>query len=281
MRNFFFISPMWSFDSPVYRQKVLDGVNSAARNFPQHSYTMLLNDPLDFDIREELDKSVGMFVCGEHSLVDTDLFRVAPQQCEYDAVYIAANHPYKRIGLAWRIKRLCLIAKNISPDDFARIELPHSSVTCPNVEGGIYRALSPAEVSSFLARSGCGLILSHYEGQNRATIEYLLGGLPVVTTPSRGGRDRYLTPANSIVTEAKSEAIAEAVTYAASAGFDRISIAGAARAAVQAERARLSDIIDKVLDRHEVAPIGLYSKAIPHNAFSRPNSLAHYFRERL
>ena len=51
-----------------------------------------------------------------------------------------------------------------------------------------YRNLDAAELCHWLNRSRTGLCLSEREGAMFASIEYLLCGLPIVTTPSIGGR---------------------------------------------------------------------------------------------
>ena len=44
-----------------------------------------------------------------------------------------------------------------------------------------------------------------------ASMEYLMCGLPVVTTPNRGGRNRYFTPRNSRLVDPRPDAVAAAV----------------------------------------------------------------------
>jgi glycosyltransferase involved in cell wall biosynthesis len=49
-----------------------------------------------------------------------------------------------------------------------------------------------SSVNALYNRASCGLALSALEGAMRASVEYLLAGLPVVTTVNKGGRDYYL-----------------------------------------------------------------------------------------
>ncbi len=73
-----------------------------------------------------------------------------------------------------------------------------------------------------------GGIFSAKEGACYASTEYLLCGLPVITTASKGGRHVWYTPQNSITVEATPEAVAAGVQLAlhklATGEFDRQKI---------------------------------------------------------
>ena len=51
--------------------------------------------------------------------------------------------------------------------------------------------LSPCKVNKYLNQASIGLCLSATEGAMLSSMEYLLAGLPIVSTPSRGGRHVY------------------------------------------------------------------------------------------
>ncbi len=277
VRHFFFVNPMWSFGSAGYRDKVLPRLNEVAERFPQHCYSLLINDVADSSIREQLDPRIEMHVCGEHALADTSKFSPTPQEHKFAAVYIAQNRPYKRIHLAAKIDRLCLISKGLKPEQLAKLKSNIPNVYSPNVEQGL---LDPTQVAELLNASATGLILSALEGQNRATIEYLLCGLPVVSTINRGGRDRFLSPSNSVYVSDIPEAIAEAVAFVSQSGFDREQIAHEAARAVMRERQWLSHIVDSTLEKHSCAPIGIFNKPLPHHGFSASNSMSFVLRQR-
>ena len=86
---------------------------------------------------------------------------------------------------------------------------------------------SVEEVRHLLAQSRCGLALSAEEGAMYAAGEYALAGLPIVTTPSIGGRDQFFSPdwVASVLpnAEAVSAAVAHFQTEAPSAEFIRTS----------------------------------------------------------
>ena len=57
-----------------------------------------------------------------------------------------------------------------------------------------------------------------------ASVQYLLCGLPVVTTASRGGRDEFFDPESTIECEPSPAAVAEAVRHWRRADVDRAGI---------------------------------------------------------
>lgn len=62
----------------------------------------------------------------------------------------------------------------------------------PQYENGHYvHYFSIDKINEIYGQSRCGLILSAEEGACFAAMEYLLCGLPVVTTPNIGGRDEF------------------------------------------------------------------------------------------
>ncbi len=167
--------------------------------YPEHELVFLCNTR---EAHEELARrGVPSHFCSQYGMVDESLFRVNTSiQKEFDAVYNAQMEPVKRHELATAVQRLALITYRIEvdPSYFGRTRNQLSHAQWLNFDpAGDYHWLSPEEVGRGLARSKVGLILSAAEGANYATVEYLLSGLPVVTTRSRGGRsvlydDRYV-----------------------------------------------------------------------------------------
>jgi hypothetical protein len=61
-----------------------------------------------------------------------------------------------------------------------------------------------------------------------SSFEYLLAGLPVVSTPALGGRDKLFPPDFTSIVEPTADLIAETVRFTSAAGFDRRDIRAAA-----------------------------------------------------
>ena len=97
--------------------------------------------------------------------------------------------------LASDVDRLALITVLGNEEYYAEMRETLSHADWVNFDAGDkYEYLSQAQINHVLNRSKVGLILSAFEGNNKASIEYLLSGLPVVSTPSKGGRDVFFDP---------------------------------------------------------------------------------------
>ena len=84
---------------------------------------------------------------------------------------------------------------------------------CPELAHAEYnREFIPRpELAKKLNQAYAGLCLSAEEGAMYASVEYLLCGIPVVSTPSKGGRDEFFNNENSIIVPPEADAVAQAV----------------------------------------------------------------------
>ena len=157
-----------------------------------------------------------------NALVDERVFMPHPDAAaggdrEFDAIYDARFSRFKRHYLAAKVRRLALIHYAspylIEPlwDAGVRCRLWHARILNRGYLGYWPVSLSPAEVSRANNRAHVGLCLSAVEGAMLASIQYLLCGLPVVTTPSRGGRDVFFDANNSLVVTPEPNAVAAGV----------------------------------------------------------------------
>jgi glycosyltransferase involved in cell wall biosynthesis len=124
---------------------------------------------------------------------------------KYNAVYVARHSPFKRHQLASSVDNLCLVMGN-----------QHGSIEVSDLPPHTYRNHSPlesSEVAEKINQSACGLILSAKEGACFASSEYLLCGIPVVSTPSKGGRDFWYTDYNSLIVSPDPAEVSKAVSY--------------------------------------------------------------------
>lgn len=134
------------------------------------------------------------------------VFTIKQMEKKWDAIYNASLEPYKRIDLAAQIPNLRLVTRSYTQADRAK------ELGCGHAEINT-SWLGRAELAVVLNQAWCALALSAEEGGMVALTEYLLCGLPVVTTPSKGGRDVWYTDYNHIVVEPKAEAVRDAVNY--------------------------------------------------------------------
>ena len=135
-----------------------------------------------------------------------DYNQVKPVEAEkiYDAIYTARFAPFKRHELASRVQNLALVAGS------------SWGVENPYIPPHTYLNEAPLNLQSVLEKicqSKVGLILSEAEGACYSSSEYLLAGIPVVSTPSYGGRDIWYNEVNSVICDASPEGVAKGVSY--------------------------------------------------------------------
>lgn len=140
--------------------------------------------------------------------LDYNCMKYAPTEKKYDMVMNCRPENIKRPWLAKQVPDLAYIKGiNFKKDDiYDYKQLPFKYVNETRI--------SPEEVNKIYNESYCGGIFSAVEGSCYSSSEYLLSGLPVISTDSLGGRDAWYTPINSIIVDATEEAVAAGVVLA-------------------------------------------------------------------
>ncbi|MGL5873057.1 MAG: glycosyltransferase [Xenococcaceae cyanobacterium] len=138
--------------------------------------------------------------------INEHLLKPLEQPKNYDAVYTARLDPVKRHWLAKNIERLFIAT-------FGGDGNLHTF--CPELQHAEFNQafLPHTELVKKYNQAYAGLCLSAIEGPMIASTEYLLCGIPVVSTPSKGGRDEFFNSQNSLVVPPESSAVAQAVEH--------------------------------------------------------------------
>jgi glycosyltransferase involved in cell wall biosynthesis len=185
------------------------------------------------------------------AFVDERIFRPLPdRRVRFDAVYDARLSPFKRHPLAAEVSNLALITYlyqgQVDPGYRAAIEpiLARGHVFNGNPFSDAYRDLGPEEVNHALNQCGVGLALSKEEGSMLASIQYLLAGLPVVSTKSLGGRDDFYHPDYVRIVDATPRAVAKAVSELRRCSIPTGEIRARTLARVWEHRERLFACVD-------------------------------------
>jgi len=184
--------------------------------------------------------------------VNETIFKpLSDRSVEFDAVYNARLSAQKRHELAIDVKSLALLffrdkhsqtkAEFNEQFDYWRRKLSTATFVNPVVNRDC-SLLSRAEVNENYARSRVGLILSAAEGANRASMEYLLAGLPVVSTRSIGGRDYFFDPEYCCVVDDDPRQVADAVSALVKRNISRQYIRDKTLRRLQRERDRFCEI---------------------------------------
>jgi glycosyltransferase involved in cell wall biosynthesis len=153
-------------------------------------------------------------ILNHNSFLDYKLYSIGNTERIYNAVINSRPFWWKRVYLASKVDNLIYIKGS----DWANNETSwdgYKSMDCV-----IKSCISQSEVNKLYKESNCGLILSGNtgenqqglcEGSNYSTGEYLLCGLPVVSTPNQGGRNYWLDTINSIFCEPNENDIKDSV----------------------------------------------------------------------
>jgi glycosyltransferase involved in cell wall biosynthesis len=214
--------------------------------FPEHRIVFLCNEP---DTVEPLRRAGAEAVfCNQNAFLNEDIFRPLNEiPKEYDAVYNASLAPYKRHHLAAKVSSLAILSYAYSgayQDTYGaevRGLLAHANWLKDSRQDS--EKVSVEQMVGFYNRAHVGLILSAIEGSVFASMEYLLCGLPVVSTPSVGGRDVFWDDRFVIVCEPEAEAVAEAVQELKARKIDPQLVRSATLERVAKHRQVLSDLM--------------------------------------
>jgi glycosyltransferase involved in cell wall biosynthesis len=195
----------------------------------------------------------------------------------FDAVYVARFDPEKRHQLAADVESLELIYGWELSDQKGGLErvrqlLPHARFANHQLEPHRYAYLDQQQVCARLAHARVGLCLSAVEGCMRASMEYMLSGLAVVSTRSLGGRDRFFLGSYCEVVDDTPDAVAAAVRRLAAQEFDRLRIRAHVGQLIAFERNNFRLAVNRLVEQvfgieamfAEVAPfVGLPARMEP------------------
>jgi glycosyltransferase involved in cell wall biosynthesis len=225
--------------------------------------------------------------CNHNAFVDERRIRlVRPGRRTHDALYLARLSPFKRHHLAKAIPSLYLIGRPRPGEraygDGVLRDLQHAHWV---------EAVRYSRLTHHFSRAAVGLCLSRAEGAMYASIEYLLAGLPVVSTRSLGGRDVFFDPEFVTIADDTPESVWDSVQTLKSRGLSAQAIRKATIPRLQRHRERFDALINGILTergggltfRWEEArhhKLGLWCN-VPAKQFRRSNPLLIWARKRL
>lgn len=203
----------WDINGRV--EEIAHSIRQTLTRFPKHRIICLCNESHQSADFGRLGIEAIFF--NHNALVSEKIFR--PQSAavikKWDALYNAQLSPFKRIELACRLDSICLVTYRYA-DSYDRFYEKRIRAVIPkafwaNEELKAGEKLDPAEIAQLLRQTHCGLCLSESEGAMFASMEYLMTGIPIVTTPSQGGRSVFFDETNSIVCSPDTESVYQAV----------------------------------------------------------------------
>jgi glycosyltransferase involved in cell wall biosynthesis len=111
---------------------------------------------------------------------------------------------------------------------------------------GVPVRMPPDEVNLHLNSAHVGLCLSETEGAMYASVEYMLAGLAVASTPNRGGRDHFFDDDFCLTVDADAEDVRRGVQELISRRLDPDEINRRTLEKLQAERSRFTQLLNDI-----------------------------------
>ncbi|MEX0808419.1 MAG: glycosyltransferase [Dongiaceae bacterium] len=270
-RAYFLVRLAWNRENVEGVAEDVAEFHALRARYPEHRHIMLCNSHRELELYRA--QGIPGILCSTLAFVDETRFDVSPPaEKEFDAVYTAALVPFKRHELCRDLASVALIYHRYHPrsvqvenyPEGVRAMLPQA--TFVNEIDGEYRFLEPEDVAHWVSRARVGLCLSEAEGAMRAAVEYMLCGLPVVSTPSIGGRDRILDPDFSRIVAPEPAAIAGAVRELAALSIDPRYIRSRTFERLRPDRMRLLQLIATI---HQEEGVAFPTDAPWHELFRR------------
>uniref|UniRef100_B8HRD6 Glycosyl transferase family 1 domain-containing protein n=1 Tax=Cyanothece sp. (strain PCC 7425 / ATCC 29141) TaxID=395961 RepID=B8HRD6_CYAP4 len=224
-----------------------------AEIYPHHQFIHLCNTIRQKDVFEEYGLQAAFI--NQNCFIDENIFKpIDGSHKFYDAVYDAQIANYKRHDLATDIKNLSLIYYSI-PIDQSAVAYTHEITTklagahfFNHDESGEYRLLRHEEVNQCLNQCKVGLCLSQVEGAMYASMQYLLAGLPIVSTRSEGGRDVFFDDEYVVIVDDHPEAVSKGIENLVKRNIDPYLIRNRTLEKIREHRARFISLVQELYD---------------------------------
>lgn len=250
------LSPNWTLERPHVVARMGADLVWYRERFPLHELVFLCNTEEE---RRLVAAASGTAIVSNHNLmVPEEIFRPLPDvPVVFDAVYNGRISHTKRHYLAREVERLVHITFSIGelPPARARAFVQHLQAQSPlhhianPIVDGLTAKLTAPEVNRVYNQAAVGLCLSAEEGAMYSSMEYLLAGLPIVSTPSLGGRDVFFDPDYCTIVGPEPAAIRRAVERLRDRAISREEIRGRTLEKVRAGRLELTTYLSALKQR--------------------------------
>ncbi|MFA5984826.1 MAG: glycosyltransferase [Methylococcaceae bacterium] len=263
------------YDPAAYKRLLPPILAKHSHDYPEHHFIFLANNQAQSQIFDEL--SLESVFINHNCLADETLFNIAPKmEKRFDAIHNAVSAPYKRHELAAHIKSLAIvtylqseylpyfdkIASTLSHANW--LNFPHDQLNKKS-----FNMLSSSQICAYLNQAHVGLCLSHIEGAMFASIEYMLAGLPIVSTSSFGGRDVFFDPEYVTIVEADPDAVKDGVDRMLAKNLDPSIIRQSTLRKMAEHRQRFVSLIADISDKEgiKIDPQKIYVETFPSQIF--------------
>lgn len=228
----------WHWYDPKYRvgqyELILKGYAQFQKEFPNIRVIWMLADDSEYLGFKQFDT----IFFNRNATINPDKWFINNDEPELDCIHNAVLYEYKRHELTFDLPytigviyytRLANELRYIREKDveyannlLEKMKQQKNLVMLNGIDN--YRFLNRGEVCSWYNKAKCGLVLSDIEGINLTSVEYLLSGLPVVSTKNLGGRDFFLKNNPYAITDLKPNEISYGIKYFIENKYDKEEI---------------------------------------------------------
>uniref|UniRef100_B8HPX5 Glycosyl transferase family 1 domain-containing protein n=1 Tax=Cyanothece sp. (strain PCC 7425 / ATCC 29141) TaxID=395961 RepID=B8HPX5_CYAP4 len=252
---YFILGWWWNIEDTNEVEKIVSLETHHTSQYPKHNLIYLCNTVQQQEIFQK--HNLNAVFCNHNCLVDERVFQPTKDSFRiYDAVYDAILASYKRHYLAQKINSIAFIyyenSNVISCFKEVKSLFPYAHYFNETLGENGYTQLTPEKVNQCLNDCRVGLCLSSIEGAMYASIQYLLSGLPVVSTKSKGGRDVFFDPEYALIVDDDPDAVKEGVDAMIRRNLSADSIRSKVLVKVQEHRQVLIRLIQSIYDRENV-----------------------------
>jgi hypothetical protein len=163
---------------------------------PNYEITILANSMQEKRHFEKITTRDVLF-CNHNAFLNENVFNVIEHaEKRHELIIDSAFHEYKNVEKARLIKNTLHIG--YFKNDINDVVIPTYGKFA-NFKNGNYKRLSKPQINLHYNESKVGGMFSLCEGACFASSQYLLSGLPVISTKSDGGREIWYNDLNSII----------------------------------------------------------------------------------
>jgi hypothetical protein len=181
-----------------------------SRTSKKHKVIFLVNSYEELNILKK--KNIDCMLANQNQFLNKKEFCILNNVSKkYKAVYNAGFYKYKRHFLCQKVNDLSLISRDLGDMEVLDFVKNTKDFNLLNFDGKHHHWMCSKAVNIAYNESYCGLCLSKTEGAMKACMEYLLSGIPVVTTVNKGGRDFFLDGRFTIWVDDDPQAVLDAV----------------------------------------------------------------------
>ncbi|MDJ1472127.1 glycosyltransferase [Xanthocytophaga flava] len=207
--------------------------------------------------------------CSAYIYTDEKDYGILSVDKKYDAVYAAQLMPFKRIELAKELNKVFVLTYTPGAGKSGENDLPSF---CPAMKHADYNKTWVDHIGKnrLFNQSQVGLCLSKEEGPMLASLEYMLSGLPVVSTESEGGRDEYYDKEYCLIVNDNPTAIRKGVEEMVARQIDPNYIREKTIAKLNQDRQRYVEFISDYVRKN--SHVILDPSELIHQIFDKPKN---------